>query len=71
MNFTELGGNHDGTCYGFSYTKTIITPAKTLFGKAKSSSKEYFMTVSRSGDDIVSVRIYNNRRDYDEATKDW
>ena len=70
-NFTELGGNHDGTCYGFSYTKTIITPAKTLFGKAKSSSKEYFMTVSRSGDYIVSVRIYNNRRDYDEATKDW
>jgi RHS repeat-associated protein len=69
-DFAELGGNQDGTSYGFSYTKTITVPAK-LGEKATSTSQQQYMIVSRDKDNNVSYKIYNNEQDYNDATKDW
>jgi len=70
-NFTELGGNQDGTSYGFSYTKTITVPMKMGEGEATSTSQQQYMIVSRDKDNNVSYKIYNNEQEYNDATKDW
>ena len=77
-NFTTLGSNEDGTSMGFSYTKTTTTVLSyKKFGilkvpnETKTETTTYYMTVSMDADKNVTYQIYNNKKDYNNATSGW
>jgi len=77
-NFTTLGSNEAETSMGFSYTKTTTTVLSykkmgifKVPNETKTETSTYYMTVSMDADNNVSFQIYNNEKDYNNATSNW
>lgn len=74
--FTSLGGNKDGTSYGFSYTKTVTESEIGRFGlptgnKKTLSQNNYYIVVSTDKDKNATYTIYNSEDEYKKATEGW
>lgn len=55
-NFKSLGGNKDGTSYGFSYTR---------------ANKNKYMVISYDKDKNLNINYYDNEDEYKKATENW
>lgn len=75
-NFASLGGNKDGTSYGFSYTKTITHNEIGVLGLPTGNTKtvsqnNYYIVVSMDKNKNATYAIYNNEDEYKKATTGW